>query len=641
MVLEEEKSYKILVIDDSPFLNNTITKELRKENYIVYQAFNLKEATEIIEKDDFDYIILDLILPDGEGEDLVEELPKSKRKKIIVLTSDNDTVRRNYLFNAGILDYFSKSSSLPVIINDIKNLIKELEYNPSINILIVEDSSFSRKMLYNTLKARRYNVFAAKNAKECFELLNKEEIDLLLLDYELPDMNGYEILTKIKKEKKFASLPVIIVSAVDDEEVIAKLLKKGASDFIKKPYSIEHLLLKCSLHIKNYINVKIIESHQKKLNESLKKIKWMEKQRNIFFSSISHDLKVPLNSISGFVDILLEKETDKEKRNYLKSIKNSAQTMLLLINDILDMSRIENGKMSINKENLNLEEFIEEIKEMFEPIADKKHLTFSVNIEGKTPKFIKTDPLRLKQILVNLIGNAVKFTPENGKVKLLIKKQDDKLQFNVIDTGIGISKEKQKHIFDLFSQEEDSTAQKYGGSGLGLTISSKLVKLLGGELQVESEKDKGSRFFFSIPIETAEEDKDDNKDKKELCFNKRILLADDDESTRKLMSIILSKMCIEADITKDGEEALEKFKNNRYDAVIMDNNMPNLKGPEVAKKIKELNSSVAVILITADILDAATIKKMQIDEYITKPINKQKLEYILKKIFKSKFKSKE
>ncbi len=636
MVLEEEKSYKILVIDDSPFLNNTITKELRKENYIVYQAFNLKEATEIIEKDDFDYIILDLILPDGEGEDLVEELPKSKRKKIIVLTSDNDTVRRNYLFNAGILDYFSKSSSLPVIINDIKNLIKELEYNPSINILIVEDSSFSRKMLYNILKARRYNVLAAKNAKECFELLNKEEIDLLLLDYELPDMNGYEILTKIKKEKKFASLPVIIVSAADDEEVIAKLLKKGASDFIKKPYSIEHLLLKCSLHIKNYINVKIIESHQKKLNESLKKIKWMEKQRNIFFSSISHDLKIPLSSISGFVDILLEKETDKEKRNYLKSIKNSVQTMLLLINDILDMSRIENGKMSINKENLNLEEFIEEIKEMFEPIADKKHLTFSVNIEGKTPKLIKTDPLRLKQILVNLIGNAIKFTPENGKVKLLIKKQDGKLQFNVIDTGIGISKEKQKHIFDLFSQEEDSTAQKYGGSGLGLTISSKLVKLLGGELQVESEKDKGSRFFFSIPIETAEEDKDDNKDKKELCFNKRILLADDDESTRKLMSIILSKMCIETDIAKDGEEALEKFKNNRYDAVIMDNNMPNLKGPEVAKKIKELNSSVAVILITADILDAATIKKMQIDEYITKPINKQKLEYILKKIFKSK-----
>ncbi len=636
MVLEEEKSYKILVIDDSPFLNNTITKELRKENYIVYQAFNLKEATEIIEKDDFDYIILDLILPDGEGEDLVEELPKSKRKKIIVLTSDNDTVRRNYLFNAGILDYFSKSSSLPVIINDIKNLIKELEYNPSINILIVEDSSFSRKMLYNILKARRYNVFAAKNAKECFELLNKEEIDLLLLDYELPDMNGYEILTKIKKEKKFASLPVIIVSAADDEEVIAKLLKKGASDFIKKPYSIEHLLLKCSLHIKNYINVKIIESHQKKLNESLKKIKWMEKQRNIFFSSISHDLKIPLSSISGFVDILLEKETDKEKRNYLKSIKNSVQTMLLLINDILDMSRIENGKMSINKEKLNLEEFIEEIKEMFKPIADKKHLTFSVNIEDKSPKLIKTDPLRLKQILVNLIGNAIKFTPENGKVKLLIKKQDGKLQFNVIDTGIGISKEKQKHIFDLFSQEEDSTAQKYGGSGLGLTISSKLVKLLGGELQVESEKDKGSRFFFSIPIETAEEDKDNNKDKKELCFNKRILLADDDESTRKLMSIILSKMCIETDIAKDGEEALEKFKNNRYDAVIMDNNMPNLKGPEVAKKIKELNSSVAVILITADILDAATIKKMQIDEYITKPINKQKLEYILKKIFKSK-----
>ena len=362
----------------------------------------------------------------------------------------------------------------------------------------------------------------------------------------------------------------------------------------------------------------------------------MEKQRNIFFSSISHDLKIPLSSISGFVDILLEKETDKEKRNYLKSIKNSVQTMLLLINDILDMSRIENGKMSINKEKLNLEEFIEEIKEMFEPIANKKHLTFSVNIEGKTPKFIKTDPLRLKQILVNLIGNAIKFTPENGKVKLLIKKQDGKLQFNVIDTGIGISKEKQKHIFDLFSQEEDSTAQKYGGSGLGLTISSKLVKLLGGELQVESEKDKGSRFFFSIPIETAEEDKDNNKDKKELCFNKRILLADDDESTRKLMSIILSKMCIETDIAKDGEEALEKFKNNRYDAVIMDNNMPNLKGPEVAKKIKELNSSVAVILITADILDAATIKKMQIDEYITKPINKQKLEYILKKIFKSK-----
>jgi len=389
----------------------------------------------------------------------------------------------------------------------------------------------------------------------------------------------------------------------------------------------------------------LIKNQDEKIKNAIADIKLQKlkaqqasKAKSEFLANMSHEIRTPLNAILGFVDILKEEGAGEKTLEYIGIIHKSSQSLLQTIEDILDFSKIESGKLSIDKADFYAKNELEIITYLFNAKCSKKDVTLELNLSDNLPTIINTDPLRIKQIISNLISNAIKFTGIGKTIKVDVDYSDGLLHVSVEDEGIGISQNKLEHIFEAFNQEDSSTTRKYGGTGLGLSISSKLVKLLGGELKVQSKKGVGSKFYFDIPVGIGKRIKQTNKDNQETNFQgKKILLVEDNKANQMFMKIILKKINLKFDIANDGLEAIELFENNKYDAILMDENMPNMNGMEAAKRILELEKHkdllhTPIIALTANALkgDRDRFLKGGMDEYLTKPLKKDKLIEILK-----------
>jgi len=393
--------------------------------------------------------------------------------------------------------------------------------------------------------------------------------------------------------------------------------------------------------------IKEVENFNDKLEDEVNKrtaeIKQLMKVKSEFLANMSHEIRTPLNAMFGFIRILQEKDFDVESQKYLSIIEKSGQNLLAIINDILDFSKIEAGKLNIEKIECNPEEEIEVIYTLFNSLAHEKNITLEIN---KNLKYnIITDPVRLKQVIANLLSNAIKFSKIDSKIilNLIYNEKLEKLYVEVIDEGIGISKDKLKNIFEAFSQADNSTTRKYGGTGLGLTISSKLISILGGELKVESEVGKGSTFYFSIPAKktvlitkTQVEIKKSISNKK---FDGNVLLVEDNKANQMFMKVILNKMGLKFEIANNGIEAIDKFTKGKYDVILMDENMPNMNGIEATNKIREIEKEnflnhTPIIALTANAMegDKERFIKAGMDYYLSKPLEIEKLQYILEKI---------
>jgi len=623
------KKLKILIIEDSKTFNNMLKRLFKNLADEIVQAFSFMEAEEHLENEEFDFIILDLILPDGEGDDLIEFLPKELRAKTIVLSGDDDVERRMYLFKMGILDYFSKLNPMGLILEDIKKLITSIEKNKDINLLVIDDSRFMRKNIKTLLYPRKYNLFFAESAEDGFEVLKKEDIHLILLDIELPGISGVNFIEIMKKNNKFIDIPVIALSSNDAPHIVARLLKHGANDFIKKPYIPEELILKCDLHIRNYLTLKLLNKRTEELKEA-------QKAKSIFLANMSHEIRTPLNAIVGFIDLLKEKNLDEESKKYINVVSNSSKMLLNILNDILDLSKIEAGKLTIEKVIFNLKEEILVVLDLLRLKAIEKHINLKEEFIN-LPKFIKNDPTRLKQIIINLLSNAIKFTPENKNIYARFEYKDNKLFVSIRDEGIGMTPEQAEKIFEPFKQADDSTTRKYGGTGLGVTISKKIVELFGGELKLKTEPNKGSEFYFEIPVEVVED-----YEKKEIeikdSFNAKVLMVEDNKANQMFLGVVLKKLNLTYDIANNGKEAIEKYKNDNYDIILMDENMPIMNGIEAVKHIREYEKThnlihTPIISVTANALegDKERFLKAGFDGYVAKPIDINKLKEILSK----------
>lgn len=620
---------KMLIIEDSKTFNNMLKRLFKNLADEIVQAFSFMEAEEYLENKEFDFIILDLILPDGEGEDLIEFLPKDLRAKTIVLSGDDDVERRNHLFKMGILDYFSKLNPMGLILEDIKKLIMSIEKNKNINLLVIDDSRFMRRNIKNLLYPRKYNLFMAESAEEGLAILKEEDIHLVLLDVELPRISGINFIEIMKKNQKFIDIPVIALSSNDSPHIVARLLKHGANDFIKKPYIPEQLILKCDLHVRNYLNVLLLAKRTEQLKQA-------EKAKSIFLANMSHEIRTPLNAIVGFVDILKEKNLDEESKKYINIISNSSKMLLNILNDILDLSKIEAGKLTIEKVVFNLEEEILLILDLLRLKAIEKHINLKEEFIN-LPKYVRNDPTRLKQVIMNLLSNAIKFTPENKNVYAKFEYKDNKLFVSIKDEGIGMSPDQAKKIFEPFKQADDSTTRKYGGTGLGVTISKNIVELLGGELKLKTELNKGSEFYFEIPIEVVDNYKEEKIEiKKE--FNSKVLVVEDNKANQMFLEVVLKKLNLEYEIANNGKEAIEKYKDGKFDIVLMDENMPIMNGIEAVKHIRKYEEEnnlkhTPIISVTANALqgDRERFLNAGFDDYLAKPIDLNKLKEILSK----------
>lgn len=357
------------------------------------------------------------------------------------------------------------------------------------------------------------------------------------------------------------------------------------------------------------------------------------RMKSDFLANMSHEIRTPLNAIIGFIDVLKEEETDEVKSEYLDIVNSSSKSLVNIINDILDFSKIESGKLGIEHIDFESHKEFDMTKELFKAKADEKNINLQINYI-EVPKYLKSDILRIKQIINNLLSNALKFTPENGKITISIEYKNKRLLVAIKDSGVGINENKLGTIFEAFSQEDASTSRKYGGTGLGLSISSRLANLLGGKLKVKSKLGVGSVFYFEIPIEigktiTKEVQRDNKTDNLE---GKKILLVEDAEANQKVMKVLLEKKKMKVYIANDGLEATKMYKTEKYDCILMDENMPNMSGPEATKEIlnyEHLNklSHTPIIALTGNATegDKERLLAVGMDEYLNKPIDKDKL----------------
>lgn len=368
------------------------------------------------------------------------------------------------------------------------------------------------------------------------------------------------------------------------------------------------------------------------------------KSKSEFLANMSHEIRTPLNAILGFIHLIKEETQETKTLEYLNIVADSSNSLLHIIEDILDFSKIESGKLDIDKINFNTKEEFDVITHLFDAKCSAKDITLSLDIDESLPTYLNTDPFRIKQVLSNLISNAIKFTEPTKKISVGMSYKNDSLHIYVKDEGKGIDKDKQKHIFKAFAQEDSSTTRSYGGTGLGLSISNDLVKLLGGELKVESDLGKGSVFSFHVPAQIVSSAQTQKRIAKELKLEGKILLVEDNKTNQLLMQIMIEELGLTYDLANDGFEAIEKFKDNVYDAILMDENMPNMGGMEATSKILAIEKEkglkhTPIVALTANALkgDREKFLNAGMDEYRTKPLDKDTLSEVLHIVLKEKF----
>lgn len=370
------------------------------------------------------------------------------------------------------------------------------------------------------------------------------------------------------------------------------------------------------------------------LKDALESAEQANKAKTAFLSNMSHEIRTPMNAIIGLDNIALnDPDTPEKTRDYLTKIGTSAEHLLALINDILDMSRIESGRMVLKQEEFSLSKLLESINTMFSGQCLEKGLDYGCHIKGDIDDYYIGDNMKLRQVLINILGNAVKFTPSGGKIGLIIgtkAKFDGRntLQFEISDTGIGMSKEFLPHIYDTFAREDSTYTNKYGSSGLGLAITKNIVEMMNGSIEVDSVKGEGTTFRVSVTLKDSEKKEISEYDAKTVPENMSVLIIDDDPIACEHGRLVFEKIGITADTALSGEEGIEKvtLRHGRmtpYNLILVDWKMPELDGVETTRRIRSIvGNESAIIILTAykwdDVLDDAV--NAGVDSFLAKPL---------------------
>jgi len=401
------------------------------------------------------------------------------------------------------------------------------------------------------------------------------------------------------------------------------------------------------------IDITAIKENETKLIEAKEKAEEAMKAKGQFLAMMSHEIRTPLNGVIATASMLARTDMNSQQSEYVDTVRKSGQSLLMLINDILDFSKLESGKMMLDPQPGKPEEIVFEVGDLLRPYAEEKGIALKVEMTSTNNELLLMDAPKLKQVLLNLIGNALKFT-HKGTVNVCLETvgvlQDKvKMRYTVSDTGIGIPEDKMHLLFQSFSQVDSSTSRKYGGTGLGLAISQQIVEMMGGSISVESMVGEGTKFSFVIshPISTDQEVVSptiQDEPTAEIDFSKyKVLVADDNEINRQVFSYMLNLINVDADMATNGIEVIEFCKQSEYDIIFMDMHMPEMDGIEATRIIRQDQRHQPVIIaVTANVIIAVTAnsyhddRKRCIDagmnDFLSKPFDNIQLTSILHRI---------
>ncbi len=477
-------------------------------------------------------------------------------------------------------------------------------------------------------------------------------IAVWMSDYIISKINNLIVGTK-----KFANNELDYRIKVTSEDEIGELensfnnMAKEINTLISTQRELnEHLEDKVDEKTKELLQInenleKEVENRTESLKEALLKAQNSDKVKSTFLANMSHEIRTPLNSIIGFSELLTNNsDIDESAKKYSSIIEESAKSLLTIINDILDISKIESGNFDINIKQMNIHEVCRNVFELFSNKADDKKITFTFNINKDIPTCLLSDGIRIRQVLSNLISNAIKFTNENGEIDFKVsfiqeKNNLIKLRFLVKDSGIGIPSTKLANIFEPFIQVDNESNRKYEGTGLGLSISSHIIKLLGSKIEILSEIDAGSSFWFDLELKTCNASMNLIQEEEQIVFNDKysgeILVAEDNTLNQELIKYILESLGLNYKIVANGKDAINEYKNGAYNLILMDINMPIVDGIESFNQIREYEKSnnlvnIPIIALTANVIkgDKEKFLNLGMNGYLTKPIDMKELKNI-------------
>ncbi len=493
-----------------------------------------------------------------------------------------------------------------------------------------------------------YGTYAEYRGLKEFEALS-EHFDIMKncvreRENEIQSLNAELENKVVERTMRLEEMNAVLEEEIAERQKVEDELSKLNSELESKILERTDELYKTNVMLED-ANATLEEEIAERIKneEELRKAKKTAEAANAakssFLANMSHEIRTPMNGIIGMTDLTLMTKLEEKQREYLETVKSSTRSLLRVLNDILDYSKIEAGKIDLEKAPFNIRETAHEVIELFEVAAKQNGLFINLNVDERIPQFLLGDAVRLRQVLSNLVGNGVKFTLYGGvTIQIEMVKQRSasvELRFIISDTGIGISPDKLDMLFKRFSQVDDSFTRQFGGTGLGLAISKKLVEMMDGEISVESTEGIGSKFFFTgvfgLPKEMSVLSDQSNSVVEKLLpksmERKSVLLVEDDEISRNLVSIVLKKMGLQVILAENGKAAMDKYFKEKCDLILMDINMPYMDGysATAAIRLKEKASGThtPVIAMTAYALSGDREKCLDagMDDYVSKPID--------------------